>query len=696
MSSLDRAYARFLVDSHISEDKPSYMSRFDPANYVAMMKKAGVDSATVYACCHNGNCHYPTRVGHMHRNLKGRDIFGETVYLLRQEGITPLGYYTVIYHRQSALSNPDWRLQFVDGEQNFFRSWGCCPNSEGYRTYAKAQVAEIAAYDIDGMFIDITLWPGVCLCHSCRTRYLRESGREIPLTIDWNQPEWVGFQRSRERWLGEFARELTQAAKSVNPKILVAHQFACVLLGWWHGQSHLIAQASDFASGDFYGGRHQQRLVTKVLASFSVRMPFEFMTSRCVTLRDHTSNKSEAELICSTGTTLANGGAYLLIDALNVDGTMEPSVYDRLSRVEAAVRPFRERLALLRPVVVADVGLYVSTASYVRRRSNGVNVCAVLESNDNMLPASDLRPVQELLGTAIVLNRCKVPYRVLNEKTTDFTGLQSIIVNDAAYLSIDEVDRLRRFVHDGGTLIATGLTSYYDLDGNSSGNFALSDVFGVKCSGGFTKLWSYLVPETGDLVSCNAAAPLVEVITATRLARVADAVSNPEDPDHYASYHSNPPGDASEHAAFTVNQFGRGSCVYLYSSLLAMQNDAQQTFGASIVRRYAPSSILRATNAPHSVEVTLLRATESSAYLLCLVNYQEELPNLHIDNVWVTLSLPCGRTPIACHSVGMNRAAQFVTDANGITFHIPRLETIEMIELRMPENERDGIPLRCE
>ena len=102
-----RCYARLLIDNHITEDDPSFMAKFDPVQYVAMAKKAGIDAAMVYATCHNGNCYYPTAVGHMHANLAGRDIFGETVDLLRSEGIVPVAYYTTIYHNHSAKTHPE-------------------------------------------------------------------------------------------------------------------------------------------------------------------------------------------------------------------------------------------------------------------------------------------------------------------------------------------------------------------------------------------------------------------------------------------------------------------------------------------------------------------------------------------------------------------------------------------------------------
>ena len=89
MDWIKKCYSRMLIDNHITDLNPKFMSKFDPEQYVAMVRRAGVKSAMVYSCDHNGNCYYPTRVGHMHANLHGRDIFGETVRLLREAGIVP-------------------------------------------------------------------------------------------------------------------------------------------------------------------------------------------------------------------------------------------------------------------------------------------------------------------------------------------------------------------------------------------------------------------------------------------------------------------------------------------------------------------------------------------------------------------------------------------------------------------------------
>ena len=288
MKQIQNAYSRILIDNHITDIDPSFMTGFDPAEYVRMVKKAGVDSAMVYACCHNGNCYYPTKVGHMHKNLKGRDIFGEIVRLLNTNKIIPIAYYTVCWHNNSAKNNPEWQFTDLLGRNRSGRYWMCCPNNPEYRSFVKAQLEEITTYDIAGIFIDMTFWPGICFCKHCKSKYRQLHNVEIPVKIDWYDPNWVRFQRCRENWLTDFATEITENIKKLKPDITVTHQFSPVLLGWYLSLNSSFVNAIDYPSGDFYGGRDQQRLGTKMFSSFAKKLPYEFMTSRCVNLYDHT------------------------------------------------------------------------------------------------------------------------------------------------------------------------------------------------------------------------------------------------------------------------------------------------------------------------------------------------------------------------------------------------------------------------
>ena len=68
---LSDCYARILIDNHITEHDPLFMSKFDPGNYVSIVKKSGFQASMVYACCHNENCYHPAKVGHMYKKLAG-------------------------------------------------------------------------------------------------------------------------------------------------------------------------------------------------------------------------------------------------------------------------------------------------------------------------------------------------------------------------------------------------------------------------------------------------------------------------------------------------------------------------------------------------------------------------------------------------------------------------------------------------
>jgi hypothetical protein len=674
---IESSYTRLLIDNHITEDDPAFMSRFDPQRYVERVKQAGVDSAMVYACCHNGNCYYPTRVGHMHANLKGRDIFGETVGLLRSAGITPVAYYTTIYHNHSAKNHPAWRMQDAGGEQHQRRYWFSCVNNREYVEFTKAQIAEVIAYPVEGIFVDMTFWPFVCACASCREKFRQETGMEIPGRVDWDDPAWVAFQRFRERSMVAFTQELGQAIRA-RRDITVTFQNSPIIMGWSLGQTEGIADSCDYASGDFYGGKYQHILGAKILSAASRRQPFEYMTSRCIDLTDHTAMKSTETLACEAATTLASGGAYFFIDAINPDGTLVEAVYRRLGEVSASLAPFVAALREHRPVLAADTALYFSMQSQINPARNDLPLRDIGGTFDHMLNPS----YEEMLGTSLILTRAHIPFRVVRPGD-DLKDIRTLILNNTLVMSAEEVGRVRAFVQQGGTLILTGLSSYYQPDGSTTGNLALADVCGVRYSGKTSRRFHYLKFSGEDeYVSCSRTAALVVPDGARVLAGLAEPLFDPDDWEHYASIHSNPPGRAAEVAGqpclgLAVNMYGRGKCVYLASPLLALQYESQQAFGETLLREYCATQILE-TNAPASVEVTLLRGVRRESRLIGLVNYQKELPNVPVRDL--TLSLAFTGEPREVRAVSGGEV-EWKYAAGRLSLKVPVLNVLEMIEV---------------
>ncbi|HET6487516.1 MAG TPA: hypothetical protein VFH83_13905, partial [Spirochaetia bacterium] len=245
----------------------------------------------------------------------------------------------------------------------------------------------------------------------------------------------------------------------------------------------------------------------------------------------------------------------------------------------------------------------------------------------------------------------------------------------------EEHERLRAFVREGGTLIATGLTSLYRPDGSTTGDFGLADLFGVSYTGRRARRFHYLSLDDGKrLVASHDSAPLVEARGAEVVGFINEPVFDPDDA-RYASIHSNPPGIQSRFAGLTVRSFGKGRCVYLSSPVLSLQQDAQQSFCAWLFATCAPAPMVRETNAPAAVEITVLRSTTRNAYLVGFVNYQRELPNIPVRDLYAVLKLPGVGLPGPCTRV--SDGARLITGPSWDTLRVevPVLETIEMIEV---------------
>ena len=69
----------------------------------------------------------------------------------------------------------------------------------------------------------------ICYCDGCRERFRRETGRDLPETIDWNDETWRLFQEKREGWFTELAALIRETATGIRPDITVTQQCSCLL-----------------------------------------------------------------------------------------------------------------------------------------------------------------------------------------------------------------------------------------------------------------------------------------------------------------------------------------------------------------------------------------------------------------------------------------------------------------------------------
>ena len=321
-------YRRNLLDMHIDDWNEEFLSKINAAEYVDAIAEAGFQSAMVKAKPHTGLCYYHPPVGRMHNGLKGYDYFGDMVKLCHAKGITVVAYFTQIFDNWAYDNHADWRC--VTGEGKQFREYRglpnfktgrygiVCPNNPDYRDYVKQNLTYLnEKYDFEGMFLDMTFWPDVCYCQHCRKRYLEETGREMPRNMDFHSPEFLEFQLLREKWMGEYAKFATGCVKAVRPEVTIEHQFSMITSPWINASSEYLMDAVDYAGGDYYGGFLQQTFINKYYKNVSPALPFTYHTSRCdPELNQHTTTKTQEELLLHAITALVHGGAFQLVDAI--------------------------------------------------------------------------------------------------------------------------------------------------------------------------------------------------------------------------------------------------------------------------------------------------------------------------------------------------------------------------------------------
>ena len=676
MAWYEKSFRRNLVDMHIDDWNDAFLSQFDPESYFACLQVAQIQSPMIYLQSHVGLCNWDTASGRTHRAFKGNNKIRDLIDLCHDHGMDVVAYYSLIYNNAAYQDHPDWRMLHLDGSPSRSdpgidmarggRYGLVCPNQSGYRDFLRLQFAEFcAAYRFEGLFLDMTFWPMVCACDACRTRYREETGAEIPTLVDWQDPAWLRFQTARQRWMGEFAAWCTAELKQIKPDLTIEHQFSTVCHPWEFGVDDSVNETNDYTGGDLYGGHLQQSYICKIYREATNHQPFEYMTSRCEpTLRVHTITKTLRDLSLHNFLTLAHHGAFLVIDAIDPVGTMNPALYERIGQVFAQSKDYEPFLT----------GEYVREAALIMSYDSKFSFPAVPADPDQAERSHPQLDAQ--LGMARVLKEMRLTYTVLPGNRLDrLTGIKLAFLTDAAWLRDDQIETLVDYVAAGGSLYLSGTTDQRlverllgltrigitrETDTYLAPTMAGASVFGDEFNA------KYPVSFPGKQVLVDN--PLGHAILAT----VVLPYTDPADRSIFASIHANPPGLPTDYPAAVIGEYGKGKVLWLSCALESCQQAPIRDMMTRLVQLLAVPGII-ASDAPACVELTLFR--DSSHYVLHAVNVQNQDHALPVGPFMVTLKLPETITAVKRAPEQADVAAKI--EANHVSLIIPALDLFE-------------------
>ena len=419
---------------------------------------------------------YPTKVPLHYRSryLGDHDSFGELC-----RGCQKLGMVVVArvdphaVHEDMYRAHPEWMA--VDRQGTVRRHpvmpelYLSCSHGGYHREFLTAVIREIVeVYQVDGIFANRwadTSGFDVCYCAHCRASF----GREIPTTRDPRDRNW----RDYTVWYQESLFSLMKL---------------------WDDEIRKIRPAATFIPNS--GGGVGNSLDWKRFGESSETLVCDHQGRSGVT--PPWSNGMAAKVFRSSAGNKAIVGIFGINVATqyrwmkSVKGDAEQQIW-AAEGVANGFRPWFTKFGGVQederwmPQVERFFRWHKSAERYLRDRAPAARVAMVYSQQTSLYYGGG--QAQANVGDFVngmyhALVEARIPFEMVHDhKLEELSRFKLAVLPNVAALSDGQCEALRRFVAEGGSLVATFATSLYDEWGAPRQDFGLADVFGIRYQG---------------------------------------------------------------------------------------------------------------------------------------------------------------------------------------------------------------------
>ncbi len=413
------------LDFHTGPAIADVGADFDAKAFARTMKRAHVNSVTVFAKCHHGHLYYNTNRAERHPGLpKNLDLLRGQVDALHAEGIRAPIYISVQCDEYAANTHPDWVCvnpntgQVKWGDSVFKPGWQILDMSSPYQDFLAEQTAEILKKfkPVDGVFFD--------MC--------------------WDQP-------TVSKWALAGMERAGLNPESEADRLAYSHQVALKYMDRFY---RMVKRTSPGATVFFNGRQHsnlheEYRWQTQVEIEAlptggwgylyfpkNVRQarnygkPTMGMTARFhKSWADFGGYKPHAALHYEVSQMLAHGAACSIGDQLHPRGVLDKATYELIGGVyhhAAKCEPWTDGAQ-----AVTQIGLFREGAAYHDAPGSAID------------------------GGTRMLMQLKHQFDVVNTRS-DLNRYELLILADDVKVDAPLATRLRSFVKRGGKLLITG------------------------------------------------------------------------------------------------------------------------------------------------------------------------------------------------------------------------------------------------
>ncbi|HEY4323904.1 MAG TPA: alpha-amylase family protein [Mucilaginibacter sp.] len=441
--------------------------------------------------------YYPSKVP-LHqpsRFLNGRDLFGELCHAAREDGLAI--FARMDSNRASEEfynAHPDWFAIDITGKPYKAGDlYITCVNGPYYNTHIPAILREIITlYHPDG-FTDNS-WSGLgrdkpCYCDNCRKSFRAKTGSDIPNGADWGNKtyqRWIRWNYDRRLEIWDLNNQVTKTvggpncvwsgmnSGSISGQSLNFRDYKCIC------DRADILMIDDQGRSDSSGFQHNADIGKFLhgLVGWDKLIPESMAMYQQGSVQFRLSSKPAAE-------------ARMWMIA-GIAGGIQPwwhhvSAYHEDRRMYHTAAPIMKwhktnEKFLINRQPIATVGVVWSqenTDFYGRDKAA------------NLVD-------QPWRGMVEALIRARIPYISVHADhiERDASKLSLLILPNLGAMTDNQVNSVRRFVNNGGGLIATDESSLYDEWGNARSDYALSDLFGAHITGDHSREKSFNTAHT--------------------------------------------------------------------------------------------------------------------------------------------------------------------------------------------------------
>ena len=612
----------------------------------------------------------------------------------RKAGIREISYINIhCMLPETYREHPDWSQILIDGKPmmayNIYNY--ICINSS-WHEYILEQIKGICSHDIDGIFLDgpCMMLDG-CYCPACQDKFLKKYGHSI---YECTPQEHIEFNVDA---VTELMRDIHAVVKAANPNILLYINNSALRADVTGSNTRKVYPYVDVlgAEGGFVWVSKNTPLwhvspMAKVIETQAKGKPTVIFIagdykpwSFCM----HTEQETKLYYAQS----LANGANIWY------------GIHGPIAQMDT---PGGRAAIEMNAFIQKNAGVFHGTKSVAKVAlmwsQNSANFYSSSVAKTDFTKAEVVGEAEGIkgdhyksfMGFYEILMRGHVQHDIIDEVSIlegELSKYDLLILPTCACMSDETAEKIKEFVRNGGNLISSFDTGFYNEQGSSAKAPKLAEIQGIasvneimeypigigsgyqrqtapsKVTEGLS--WKY-VPAATKAVKVNAASD----------AAVAATYSAP-----MASRYMAIPEEAFP--ALIENRYGKGGSVYFTGAFGEFYNDMTNPDYKKMVLNAVEcmSAPILATNAPGSVEIVLRK--KEGGYYLHLINMTGEMERplqriIPLSNIQVTLcGLELDHAPILGSVTGaMPADASF---ENGtLTFTIPVVHDYEIITIQ--------------